>query len=134
MCEEETGGTATTPAQPTETLDRSVLANMRESSQREDGPDVFVRLVELFLNDVSHQLVNLQEAVHNDDASMVKRIAHSCKGSCGQMGARRMAEICTKLQNVGASGNLTCTLEILEQLEKEFERVREALGAELRRS
>jgi CheY-like chemotaxis protein/HPt (histidine-containing phosphotransfer) domain-containing protein len=130
---EETASTAA-PAHASETLDLSVLANMRELQQREDEPDVLVGLVELFLSHASHQLATLQEAVRNGDASMVKRIAHACKGSCGQMGARRMAEICEELEGVGASGDLGLAPEILEGLEKEFERVHEALGAELNRS
>ena len=130
---EETTSTAA-PAHASETLDLSVLANMRELQQREDEPDILVGLVELFLSHASHQLATLQEAVRNGDASMVKRIAHACKGSCFQMGARRLAEICEELESVGASGDLRLAPEILEGLEKEFERVHEALGTELNRS
>lgn len=44
-----------------------------------------------------------------------------------------MAEICAELENVGVSKDLTPARELLERLEAEFERVRPALIAELRR-
>lgn len=43
------------------------------------------------------------------------------------MGARRMEEISAHLQDVGASGDLSGAAARLERLEREFDRVRQAL-------
>ena len=61
----------------------------------------------------------------------MERVAHTIKGSSGNMGAARMAEICSELQEVGASGYLSRAPELLEGLEVEFGRVRLALGTEV---
>jgi HPt (histidine-containing phosphotransfer) domain-containing protein len=86
-------------------LDRSVLAGLREL-QEEGEPDILEEIVELFLTDVPPQLVALREAVEASDAHSVERIAHTLKGSCGNLGAVRMAAICSELQDVSASRDL----------------------------
>jgi HPt (histidine-containing phosphotransfer) domain-containing protein len=72
----------------------------------------------------------LEEALKSGDASSVERVAHTLKGSSGSMGARGMAELCAKLQDVGASSDLSRASLLLERLEAEFDRVRSALKAE----
>ncbi len=90
-------------------------------------------LTEMFLEDTSSALAALEEASKSEDASSLKRVAHTLKGSSGNMGARGMAELCAKLQVVGASGDLSRASPLLERLKAEFGRVRSALKAELQR-
>jgi two-component system sensor histidine kinase/response regulator len=127
------GGSATGEDPDQDPLDRSVLAGLREL-QEEDEPDILKELTELFLSDVPQQLVLLKEAVEAGDASSVGRVAHTLKGSSSNMGATRMTTICSELEAVGASGDLSRAPELLEQLEKEFGRVRMALEAKTARS
>ncbi len=47
------------------------------------------------------------------------------------MGAKRMAAICSELQDVGHFGELEPAPVLVERLEAEFERVRPALEAEI---
>lgn len=106
---------------------------MRELQQ--DGePDLLVEFVELFISDVPPQLTALREAVERGDAGAIERVAHTLKGSCGNMGAPRMATLCAELQDVGSSGDLARAPGLLWQLEAEFGRVRPALEAEAARS
>ena len=129
---EEGTNAAASSADASSPLDRSVLEGLREL-QQEGEPDVLVELIELFLEDVPLQLVALREAVKGEDADSVQRVAHTLKGSCGNMGAARMAEICADLQEIGDSGDLARAPELLERLEAEFDRVRSALEAEIAR-
>jgi len=114
-------------------LDRSVLARLLEL-QEVGEPDILKELIELFLNDVPPQLVALNEAGEAGDAHSVGRIAHTLKGSSGNMGATRMTAICSELEDVGASGDLSRAPELLERLEEEFGRIRMALEAKIARS
>ena len=107
-------------------LDPGVLASLRELGD----PDLISELAQIFLDDTSSRLTALREAVEGDDASSVERIAHTLKGSSGNMGATRMAAICAELQNVGASGNLARAPELLGRLVAEFERARPVLEAQ----
>lgn len=64
------------------------------------------------------------------NADSVERVAHTLKGSCGNIGAIRMAKICEQLQEMGASEDLMTLPRLLDQLEAEFDRVRTVLEAE----
>jgi CheY-like chemotaxis protein len=107
-------------------LDPDVLAGLRELGD----PDLLSDLVGIFSDDASSRLATLHEAVEGDDAQSVEHVAHALKGSSGNMGATRMAAICTELQDAGASGDLSRAPALLEQLEDEFGRVRPALETE----
>jgi two-component system, sensor histidine kinase and response regulator len=112
-----------------DSIDRSVLESLREL-QEEGEPDIISELVQLFVEDTPPQLAALREAVEASDAQSVERIAHTLKGSCGNMGAVRMAKLCEELQGVGASRNLARVPELPDQLEAEFELVSKLLKVE----
>jgi two-component system sensor histidine kinase/response regulator len=109
-----------------EPLDEGVLAGLRELGDA----DLLSELSTIFVDDASSRLAALREAAERGDAKSVKQIAHTLKGSSGNMGAKRMAKICAELENVGASGDLSYAPELLGRLEEEFSRVRPALEAE----
>jgi two-component system, sensor histidine kinase and response regulator len=111
-------------------LDRSVFAGLREL-QDEGEPDILNELIELFLTDVPPQLAALREAVEAGDAHSVERIAHTLKGSCGNMGAVRMEAICAELEEIGRSEDLATAPVRISKLEEEFGRVRVVFEEEL---
>ncbi|HLM47474.1 MAG TPA: response regulator, partial [Myxococcaceae bacterium] len=104
------GGAVETP------LDRSVLAGLREL-QEEGEPDILGELIGLFLTDAPPQLVALREAAEAGDARSVERIAHTLKGSCGNMGAVGMAALCTELEGMGRSEKLAAAPAGISRLE-----------------
>jgi two-component system, sensor histidine kinase and response regulator len=108
-------------------LDPEVLANLRDLGDAE----LLTELAEMFFDDATSRLAELREAVEAGDAAGVKRVAHTLKGSSGNMGAMRMSALCAGLQDVGDSGDLAPARGLLEDLEDEYGRVRPALEAEL---
>lgn len=114
-------------------LDPAVLAGLEELE--EDGEQSIVaELADMFLEDATSRIGTLRKAVEEGSAEDVQKLAHSLKGSSGNMGARRMQDICTELQEIGESGDLTNAPELLEQLEVEFDRVRPELNVLKERS
>jgi HPt (histidine-containing phosphotransfer) domain-containing protein len=85
----------------------------------------------MFFDDATSRLGELREAVGAGDAAGVERVAHTLKGSSGNMGAARMSAICAELQEVGASGDIERAPGLLGELEEEYGRVRPALEAEM---
>jgi two-component system sensor histidine kinase/response regulator len=114
-------------------LDRSVLAGLREL-QEGGEPDLLAELAKLFLEEAPFKIKGMHEATERSDASSLGWVAHALKGSCDNMGARRMAQICAELQDVGTSENLARAPGLLDQLESEFDRVRSALEDQIQRS
>ena len=114
-------------------LDEDVLASLREL-QEQGEPDILNELIELFLDEAPAQLSALREAIEGGgDAGPVERVAHALKGSSGNVGAMRVAAVCAELETVGRDRELTRAPELLDQLEVEFDRTRQALNAKLPR-
>ncbi len=84
-------------------------------------------LPEMLLDEAMARLPPLREAVEEGGTEQVEKTSHTLKGSSGNMGATRMAEICAQQQDAGASRDLERAPELLGRLEVEFERVRVAL-------
>ncbi len=110
----------------TAALDSAVLAGLRELG----GDDLLSELAGLFLEDTPQRLEGLREAIENGDAPAVERTAHALKGSSANIGAVAMSELTAQLQDAGRGGVLSGAPELLERLEREFERVRAELAAE----
>jgi len=108
-------------------LDAVVVESLRDLG----GNEMLSELTQLFLDDAGLNLVALKEAVEKHDATSVERVAHTLKGSSGNMGATRTAELSDQLQDAGASGDLAAAPALLERLEVEFEHVRSALNTEI---
>jgi signal transduction histidine kinase/CheY-like chemotaxis protein len=135
--DEEEEKPVTTPAlessDTSATLNVSVNYSMLESLrelQEEGEPDILAELIGLFIADAPNQLKTLKEAAERGDASFIERTAHTLKGSCGSLGAVRMAAICAELEVIGRSGDLSLAPTLISQLEEEFGRVRAALEKE----
>ena len=109
------------------------MATLREL-QEEGEPDILEELIGLFLEDAPGQMAALGEAVKAGNARSVERIAHTLKGSSGNMGATRMAAICSELEDIGVSGDFSKAPDLLKRLKVESEHVREALSVEVVRS
>jgi HPt (histidine-containing phosphotransfer) domain-containing protein len=119
--------TPETPVENGSVLDPKVLANLRDLGDAE----LLAELAGMFFDDASSRLEELRVTIGAGDAAGVERVAHTLKGSSGNMGATRMSAICAELQNVGGSGDLSRAAGLLEGLEEEFGRVRTALEAEI---
>jgi HPt (histidine-containing phosphotransfer) domain-containing protein len=117
---EEDGNGHTGPEDP---LDPDVLAGLRELGDAE----LLAELVELFVDDTPSRILALRDAFEKDDAEAVERVAHTLKGSCSNMGAWRMANLCAEFKELSHSGDLTLAPELLDQLQAEFGRVRATL-------
>jgi HPt (histidine-containing phosphotransfer) domain-containing protein len=113
-------------------LDHDVLAGLR-GLQGDDETDIVAELAGMFLDDARSGLQALEEAVRDGDAPAIEQVAHMLKGSSGNMGARMMSDLCTQLEDAGASGDLSRAPQLLGDLEAEFGRVRTELEAETSR-
>ncbi|MDQ3327208.1 MAG: Hpt domain-containing protein [Chloroflexota bacterium] len=111
-------------------IDQRVIESLRDL--QEDGePDLLDELVQMFLTDAAPRLTALRGAVALGTPLVIETQAHALKGSCANFGARPMSAICEVLQSAGRSGELATASGLLAPLQAEFERVRDALNAEL---
>jgi len=111
-----------------EHLDYNVLALLQDVM--EDG---YPLLLDTFLSDSEGRLNSLHQAALAQDAEALRRAAHSFKGSCGNMGAPLLAELCRQLEELGRAGELSGAPALLEQAVREFSIIRPLIESERQR-
>jgi CheY-like chemotaxis protein len=110
-----------------ECVDSAVLADLR---QLDISCGLLSTLITHFLEDVPNRLVALQDALQQGDGRALARVAHELNGASGNLGVRRMRQLCIELQALGKAKDLTQAGALLAQLVSEFELVRQRLKAE----
>jgi HPt (histidine-containing phosphotransfer) domain-containing protein len=123
---------ADAPVAPSEAVDVAMLTSLEEA-QIEGEPDLLVELIDLYLEDASAKIDALWEALATSDEMLLRRLAHSLRGSSGNLGAHRMAAVCEELERIDGPDPLRKAGELLTSLELEFERVRLIFAAERQR-
>ncbi|MCM2360657.1 MULTISPECIES: Hpt domain-containing protein [unclassified Pseudomonas] len=97
-------------------MDPDVLSGLQEVMEGD-----YPKLLETFLDDSRKRVEALRQA--RDDAKALGQIAHSFKGSSGNLGAVRLAQLCQLLEaeSVEAASDLG---GLVDQIDREFELVR----------
>ncbi|KQM51588.1 MULTISPECIES: Hpt domain-containing protein [Pseudomonas] len=106
-------------------LDPDVLTGLQEVMESE-----YPKLLDTFLDDSQKRIDALRKS--RGDAKALGRIAHSFKGSSGNLGAVRLAYLCQRLE--AESVELTADLgALVDQIDHEFALVRPLYESERQR-
>jgi HPt (histidine-containing phosphotransfer) domain-containing protein len=103
-------------------LDPVVVGRLRELTPPGE-PDVLAQVLTLFLQETPKRLARLQSAYEGGDHEEVHRLAHSLKGSVGNIGARAMFAVCRELDDQARTGDLGKSGDLVAALAHEYARV-----------
>ena len=109
-------------------LDGNVLAALREVME-----DEYPVLLDAFLLDSEKRLKMLHIACERGDVEQLRQTAHSFKGSCGNMGAVQLADLCRQLEELAGDQRLDGSAALIEGVEREFAIARILYRAERQR-
>ena len=112
----------------TPVLDSTVIDALRALTPPGE-PDVLVEVLNLFLVEMPPRMLRLRNAWAAGDIQEAQRTAHSLKGSAGNIGARRLFEVCSQLEEQARPGTLPGARHLVAALGAEFDKVE----AEIRR-
>ena len=98
----------------------------------EGNADSIRELVDLFFNQTTRQLAQLEAAVRANKADDVRRVAHSCAGASATLGMTRFVPLLRELEKQGASGALTTAAQVCEDAAREFKLIQKFLAAQLK--
>lgn len=76
----------------------------------------FAALVQSYQRDVESKLAELQAALTAGEYSHLRQVAHSLKGSSGNLGALQAAAACQTLEQVAESADSAALVAALEQV------------------
>ena len=110
----------------TQPIDPSVLDALFELQQA-GSPDLVKQVVQAYLESSTELATKLHAAIDSGDAEGVVASAHTLKSSSANVGAMKLADLCKTLETVGREGDLSAAPEHQQHVQREFERVIEAL-------
>ena len=116
--------TAAPPLRPPElaVLDPGRLASLRRLGEL-TGQPLARDLIERFLEETPGRLERMRVALVRGDAAELAFIAHSLKGSSGQLGALRVAALSGELEGRGKNEDLSGASGLLAEIQQETTRV-----------
>ncbi|MFH1279046.1 MAG: Hpt domain-containing protein [Candidatus Eisenbacteria bacterium] len=85
----------------------STVFDRRALLERLDNDEELVdEIVDLYLDDATGRIGDLQEAIRAGDAVRLQRDGHSLKGASANAGAEMIREVATQIEQAGRSGDL----------------------------
>ena len=107
-------------------LDPTVIETLRQLTVPGE-PDVLAEVLKLFLEEAPTRIAKLRNAWETRDIQSVQRLAHSLKGSAGNIGATTLFEICKQLDSSGRPGVVVDTGSLIDALTTEYRKVEEEI-------
>jgi len=107
----------------------SVLSAVAFSQMRQEmRPTDIAWLIDLFLNEIPKYMNDLEKSVMNQDSEALYFAAHKFKGSCANVGAESIFNICQQLEGLGESNDMEKASKIVQNdLKKAVKSVQQAL-------
>ena len=92
---------------------------------------VFAELIGCYLTETPKLVQDIGTAIATQDVQTVWKTAHQLKSSSASIGAIALAQVCKVLEAQGRRNELENTVELLTQLDQEYQQVKTALEKEL---
>jgi signal transduction histidine kinase/HPt (histidine-containing phosphotransfer) domain-containing protein len=114
-------------------LEQAAIQALR-SLNHPGGPDVFRRLIAVYLKSSTATMAALRNAVAQSNAAAIFQAAHGLKSSSAMFGCCRLADLLKQLEAAGQSGMLEPVEALLASAEVEYDLVSRAFQDHLRES
>ena len=112
-----------------ETLDPTVVAELRRAQEDFGNPGFIGELVALFRTRTPEKLERVRLALGAGDVVTVREVAHSLRSNCGMLGAMAMSGACARMEDAAARGDLAAAAAAFQEAEQHLPLVLEALSA-----
>ena len=121
-----------TRAVTSDMLDFQVLRAF-EKIKSDDGSAVVIELIDLYLQGTAQRIITMRNAANAGDWDLLKRAAHTLKGSSSTLGLRQIAKICQDLEDASLS-SCADVHTLMSLLESKFVEVKPVLIHERNRA
>ena len=92
------------------------LANGLKQLEEDYGPEMVMKIVEMFLPDAEVRLAQIDQAIKQEDPRALEQSAHGLKGGAANIGAKEMAQLCGQLETLGELGQIGEAPELMKKL------------------
>ncbi len=108
-------------------IDAETLETLRQA-QIPGEPDFIAELVEALEIEAPDLLARMQVALGSLDAPRMRLAAHSLKSAAGNLGARRLRDVCEALELMASSGDVTGADPLVARAKHEYDQALVALN------
>lgn len=108
-------------------LDAETLATLRQA-QIPGEPDFVGELVDALQIEAPELVSQMEVALASADARRLRHAAHSLKSAAGNLGARRLRDVCEALELMGSSGDVTGADPLVARAKHEYDQALVALN------
>ena len=99
-----------------------VVESQLEQLRGKGQEDVFKEIISLYLTQTHEQLSQLKSAIAKENFKSISAIAHQIKGSSANLGAARLSDECSCLEDNALSENLNESTALMEKIQGTFSR------------
>ena len=110
-------------------LDTKALQALRDMAGVA-AKEVLVEVIDSYLEDAPKLVQAIAKAVAHQDAKALYHAAHTLKSTSATLGATHLSQLCRNLETIGRTGTIVDAVEIVSQVEAEYETVQAALQTE----
>ena len=97
-------------------LDSKMLRTIRELTEPGES-DFLDELIKLFTDRSPNIIKEIHEAFDSGDSVKMSRSAHSLKGSCGNLGIKKLMVCCDGIEQLGIQNRVTEAAPLVSDLE-----------------
>ncbi|USX25273.1 response regulator [Oxalobacteraceae bacterium OTU3CINTB1] len=119
---------ATVPPVQESLINRQALENIRALSAS-NGDALLERVLQAYLEDTPNHLRIIKSAIDSGSTVQIRKAAHSLKSSSANVGADALAQRCREMEQLGRNDTTAGAAALLDDMERSFQAVRQALGA-----
>ncbi|MCP4662741.1 MAG: Hpt domain-containing protein [bacterium] len=85
-------------------IDPAQLETLRRLAP-DDGGEFFTRVIDIFLKQLHTIPAEIRRAYERTDGETVVRLAHTLKGSAGNLGASPLVDLCLRIEESAGDGD-----------------------------
>ncbi|MHB9027250.1 MAG: response regulator [Candidatus Latescibacterota bacterium] len=128
--EEPDGSARVQEAGPGSPLDRKALDMIRDLDT-EGESRMTDKVISMYLENSPSLVKAMSEGISTGDPKAVHHAAHTLKSSSAMLGAMRLSGLCQEMEKKGRDNSLGNAMELLSQIETEYQIVQVALKLEM---
>ncbi len=91
--------------------------------------DEFAGLLQTFVQDSGQRVATIRRAITWLDPVVLRTAAHTLKGSSSNMGARNLALLCKRIEEMALAGETTACESLLFEIEAEYDGIKAEVAA-----
>ncbi len=104
-------------------IDQEVIDGLTEIGDQ----DFLIELIDIFLAQSEELAHEIKLSVDAKNISELKKAAHKLKGSCLNLGAKGLGDICNKVESLCQAGDISGVNQVMEPFDSVYNQTRSEL-------